>query len=184
MLSQEMDVWLGITRFNNALLATTAQGICAFFFGPDEETLIQECQKIFPKVNMHFHDVEKEKNPIFEEIAQALVQNHFEFHYPLDLSRGTPFQREVWECLQTIPFGETRTYKQIAEQIGRPKAARAVAQACAANILALLIPCNRVVRSDQTIGGYRWGEEFKMFLLLCESIVTENKLKKSDKDNV
>lgn len=173
-----MDVWLGITRFNVTLMATTEKGICAFFFGAEEAALIEECERLFPNENKNFHWREKEENLLFDEIAQALDHNQFALHYVLDLSRGTAFQQAVWQALKTIPCGETRSYKQIAEQIGRPTSARAVAQACAANCLALLIPCHRVVRSDKRLGGYRWTEELKGFLLLCEQAVCE-KAKKS-----
>lgn len=82
---------------------------------------------------------------------------------------GTPFQQEVWKALSTIPEGETRNYKQIAEQIGLPKAVRAVANAIGANPIAIIVPCHRVVRSDGTLGGYRWGEEIKKQLLSREA---------------
>ncbi|MCC7263912.1 MAG: methylated-DNA--[protein]-cysteine S-methyltransferase, partial [Candidatus Latescibacteria bacterium] len=86
---------------------------------------------------------------------------------PLDV-RGTAFQQRVWEVLRRIPPGTTATYTQIAEQLGRPKAARAVAQACAANPLAVAIPCHRVVRRDESLSGYRWGVERKAELLRRE----------------
>jgi O-6-methylguanine DNA methyltransferase len=87
---------------------------------------------------------------------------------PLDV-RGTAFQRRVWQELQAIPFGETRTYGQVARALGQPNAARAVAQACAANPTALVVPCHRVVRQDGTPGGYRWGVERKKALLQREA---------------
>src|SRR5690606_41478157 len=83
---------------------------------------------------------------------------------PLDL-RGTAFQRRVWQALQRIPFGATRSYREIAERIGAPRAVRAVAGACAANTLAVAIPCHRVVRTDGALTGYRWGIERKRALL-------------------
>ena len=87
---------------------------------------------------------------------------------PLDL-RGTPFQRAVWTALREIPPGRTQTYGQVAARIGRPGAARAVARACAANPVALLVPCHRVVRADGNLSGYRWGVERKRQLLERES---------------
>ncbi|WP_228499316.1 methylated-DNA--[protein]-cysteine S-methyltransferase [Thermogemmata fonticola] len=83
--------------------------------------------------------------------------------------RGSDFQKEVWRALQTIPRGSVRTYGQVAREIGRPSAVRAVAQACAANPLALVIPCHRVVRSDGSLGGYRWGQRRKRLILQHES---------------
>ena len=87
---------------------------------------------------------------------------------PLDI-RGTAFQQRVWQALREIPAGETRSYKEVADMLGLPKAARAVAQACAANRLAVAIPCHRVVRNDGGLSGYRWGVERKQALLNRES---------------
>ncbi len=86
---------------------------------------------------------------------------------PLDI-RGTAFQQQVWQALRAIPFGETRSYQQVAEAIGKPKAVRAVASACAANRLAILVPCHRVVRGDGSLSGYRWGVARKARLLARE----------------
>jgi AraC family transcriptional regulator of adaptative response/methylated-DNA-[protein]-cysteine methyltransferase len=91
-----------------------------------------------------------------------------EFPFPLDM-RGSDFQQKVWRALQTIPRGSIRTYGQVAREIGQPLAVRAVAQACAANHLALVVPCHRVVRSDGSLGGYRWGQRRKRLLLQLES---------------
>ncbi len=91
-----------------------------------------------------------------------------EVDLPLNL-KATSFQREVWRALQAIPYGSTRSYTEIARALGRPAASRAVARACAANPAAILIPCHRVVRSDGSLGGYRWGIERKRALLERES---------------
>ena len=87
---------------------------------------------------------------------------------PLDV-QATAFQRRVWEELQKIPYGQTRSYAEVARRIGRPQSTRAVAQACAANPAAVVIPCHRVVRTDGTLGGYRWGVERKRALLKQEA---------------
>lgn len=87
---------------------------------------------------------------------------------PLDIQRGTPFQRRVWELLRAIPCGQTCTYADLARNLGQPTATRAVARACAANPIAVLVPCHRVVRSDGGLGGYRWGIERKRALLALE----------------
>jgi AraC family transcriptional regulator of adaptative response/methylated-DNA-[protein]-cysteine methyltransferase len=87
---------------------------------------------------------------------------------PLDL-RGTPFQRRVWQALRTIPLGETASYAEIARRIGAPKSARAVAAACRANPVAIVIPCHRVVRQDGSLAGYRWGITRKRALLAREA---------------
>ena len=90
------------------------------------------------------------------------------FDIPLDL-RATAFQWKVWEALRAIPRGATRSYRQVAQAIGRPRAVRAVARACATNPVAVLIPCHRVVRTDGALGGYRWGMERKKTLLKTEA---------------
>jgi AraC family transcriptional regulator of adaptative response/methylated-DNA-[protein]-cysteine methyltransferase len=87
---------------------------------------------------------------------------------PLDI-RATAFQRQVWDALRAIPVGETRSYKEVAEAIGRPTAMRAVARACATNPVAVAIPCHRVIREDGDLGGYRWGMERKVELLEREA---------------
>jgi O-6-methylguanine DNA methyltransferase len=97
---------------------------------------------------------------------------------PLDI-RATAFQRRVWEALQRIPYGETRSYREIARALGHPTAARAVARACATNPVSLVIPCHRVVRQDGGLGGYRWGIERKRGLLERERIAKEGKGPKS-----
>jgi AraC family transcriptional regulator of adaptative response/methylated-DNA-[protein]-cysteine methyltransferase len=96
------------------------------------------------------------------------VEGEGEDDIPLDL-RGTAFQRRVWEVLRRIPRGSTRTYGEIAREIGRPGAARAVAGACAGNRIAVVVPCHRVVREDGRLGGYRWGVERKRAMLARES---------------
>ena len=92
---------------------------------------------------------------------------------PLDI-RATAFERRVWRYLQSIPFGATRSYSQVAKAIGRPRACRAVARACATNRIAVAIPCHRVVREDGSMGGYRWGMERKKALLEIERASAEN----------
>ncbi|MCX8139990.1 MAG: methylated-DNA--[protein]-cysteine S-methyltransferase [Gemmataceae bacterium] len=103
-----------------------------------------------------------------EALRKWLVTLEGELPFPLDM-RGSDFQKEVWRALQTIPRGSVRTYGQVAREIGQPSAVRAVAQACAANPLALVIPCHRVVRSDGSLGGYRWGQRRKRLILQHES---------------
>jgi AraC family transcriptional regulator of adaptative response/methylated-DNA-[protein]-cysteine methyltransferase len=108
-----------------------------------------------------------------EAILSYLEGREPHLDLPLDI-RATAFQRRVWQELQQIPFGETRTYTQVARAIGAPRAARAVARACATNPAALVIPCHRVVREDGAMGGYRWGVERKEWLLERETAVEED----------
>lgn len=101
-------------------------------------------------------------------IAFLSGQQHAIDEIPLDIQNGTPFQRRVWELLRAIPCGQTRTYADLARKLGQPTATRAIARACAANPIAVLVPCHRVVRSDGGLGGYRWGIERKRALLALE----------------
>ena len=118
------------------------------------------------------HGRKDDRHPVLREAARQL-DAYFAgrlraFDLPLDFT-GTAFQKAVWAALLTIPFGQTRSYGQIARQIGKPKAVRAVGAACGANPLAVVIPCHRVVRTDGTLSGYRWGVERKRTLLAREA---------------
>ncbi len=144
------------------LVAETDQGICAISLGDDAEQLVQELQDRFASAQLLPPD------PAFNsKVAQvvSLIENpHQQLALPLDI-RGTAFQQRVWQALQQIPPGETLSYQALAEKIGQPGAARAVASACAANTLAVAIPCHRIVRSDGSLSGYRWGVARKQALL-------------------
>ena len=144
------------------LVAASDTGLCAITLGDDPEALVRDLQDRFPKAVLRGGD------PAFEQqVAQVvgLVENPSAGHaLPLDI-RGTAFQQRVWQALRQIPPGETRSYTQVARQVGAPTAVRAVAAACAANALAVAVPCHRVVRSDGALSGYRWGIERKRQLL-------------------
>jgi AraC family transcriptional regulator of adaptative response/methylated-DNA-[protein]-cysteine methyltransferase len=142
------------------LVAATPRGICAIYLGGGDEQ-VDRLSAEFPRAVIE-HDAEGMREHL-ESVSSALSASRAE-GVALD-AMGTAFQRRVWEAIRSIPRGETRTYSQIAELIGQPKAVRAVARACAANPLALLIPCHRVVRSDGVPGGYRWGAPAKRALL-------------------
>jgi AraC family transcriptional regulator of adaptative response/methylated-DNA-[protein]-cysteine methyltransferase len=145
------------------LIATTPHGICAIDFGASAERLKEGLYRRFPKAEF------QDPDPDFTaRIAQVLtfLEDPFPGHLDLPLHiQGTAFQRRVWLALQEIPPGETASYAEIASRIGNPKAARAVALACAANPIAVAIPCHRVVRANGQLGGYRWGVERKRVLL-------------------
>lgn len=147
------------------LVAQSQKGICAILLGDNQDELIMELKGRFPAA-----DLQPSKDDI-SELLQQLVnlidQPKQSLQLPLDI-RGTLFQQKVWELLQQIPAGETRSYTQIAQALGSSKAIRAVASACAANALAVVIPCHRVVRSDGHLAGYRWGLERKKILLQRE----------------
>ena len=105
---------------------------------------------------------------MLETVTRLIESPGLELYLPLD-PRGTPFQLEVWQALREIPAGTTASYSEVARRIGAPASARAVAQACAANALAVAIPCHRVVRTDGSLSGYRWGVERKRVLLAREA---------------
>lgn len=149
------------------LVAATDKGICAVQIGDDEVELQRGLLREFAGA-----DIEREDTALsgwVQEILSHLNGEQPHLELPLDV-RATGFERRVWKALQEIPFGSTRTYAEIAKAIGQPAAIRAVAGACATNPTALLIPCHRVIRSDGSLGGYRWGVERKHALLRQESL--------------
>lgn len=142
-------------------IAADKDGIRALLLGGPSETL-QELQLRFPKTLMT-----PEHLPLFDAVLALLDGRSIAMQQPLR-PQGTPFQRSVWTALTNIPHGHTSTYAAVAASIGRPQAARAVATACAANPIAILIPCHRVIRGDGSLAGYRWGLKFKTKLLEWE----------------
>jgi len=147
------------------LIAATDKGICAIQFGDSEQQLLQGLMREFPFAVRRRDDAAMSQ---WRENLTRLIQGHeINPSLPLDI-RATAFQRRVWECLQRIPRGETRSYSAVAKKIGMPKATRAVARACATNPVAVAIPCHRVIRQDGELGGYRWGIERKEQLLAME----------------
>jgi AraC family transcriptional regulator of adaptative response/methylated-DNA-[protein]-cysteine methyltransferase len=148
------------------LLAATERGVCSLNLG-DEATELEALLRCeFTTAALERDEVAL--RDLITPILAYLEGRHILPVLPLDV-RATPFQKEVWQVLQRIPCGQTRTYAQVAAAIGRTSAARAVARACATNPVALLIPCHRVVRGDGALGGYRWGIERKAALLRHES---------------
>ncbi len=147
------------------LVGATERGVCAISLGDDDETLIAALHDEYPAAEVWHNDAG------FGAWVSALLK-HLDGQQPtLDLPldiQATAFQWRVWEALRAIPYGETRTYSQVAAAVGNPKAARAVARACATNPAPLVIPCQRVVREDGGLGGYRWGIERKEKLLAKE----------------
>lgn len=157
---------IGECSLGSILVAQSARGLCAVLLGDDPEALARDLQDRFPKAELLGGD------PDFERIV-AMVVGFIEapslgLDLPLDI-RGTAFQCRVWNALRSVPAGSTVSYTELARRIGAPKAVRAVAKACAANALAVAIPCHRVVRQDASLAGYRWGVERKRELLTRES---------------
>lgn len=147
------------------LIAATDRGICAIQFGESDEELLEGLKHEFPFAQRKSDDggLRSWVSALFSQMRGGEGHNSL----PLDI-RATAFQRRVWTYLQSIPFGSTRSYSQVAKGIGRPRATRAVARACATNRIAVAIPCHRVVREDGGMGGYRWGMERKKALLAME----------------
>jgi AraC family transcriptional regulator of adaptative response/methylated-DNA-[protein]-cysteine methyltransferase len=148
------------------LIAATERGVCAIQFGRTDRELLEGLKREFPFATRKPDDSE------LKSWAGAIVAlmhgKDVDNALPLDI-RATAFQRRVWSYLQAIPFGATRSYGEVAKAIGEPKAARAVARACATNPTAIAIPCHRVIREDGGLGGYRWGVGRKKALLGMES---------------
>ena len=154
------------TPLGQLLVAATERGLCSVRLGDTAESLQSELQNEFPLAEIQ-HDNAILK-PAIEALTKYLSGLDVALNLPLDI-QATAFQRRVWEELQAIPYGETRSYTQIAEAIAQPTAVRAVASACAANPVALVIPCHRVIRGDGSLSGYRWGLQRKEALLARET---------------
>jgi AraC family transcriptional regulator of adaptative response/methylated-DNA-[protein]-cysteine methyltransferase len=149
------------------LVAASDKGVCAITLGDDPDALVRELQDRFPRARLVGGDAQFERR--VAEVVGLVEAPGLGSDLPLDV-RGTAFQQRVWQALREIPPGETASYADVAEKIGAPKAVRAVAQACAANPLAVAIPCHRVVRTDGALSGYRWGVERKRELLKREGV--------------
>ena len=152
-------------RLGKLMVAATAKGICAVSFGDDAGELTNELKKEFFAASIENNDAGLKDS--VTAILRSLDGEKTILTLPLDL-RSSAFQMRVWSELRKIPYGETRSYGQIAENLGNPKAVRAVARACATNPVALVNPCHRVIAADGKLSGYRWGIERKAELLTLE----------------
>jgi AraC family transcriptional regulator of adaptative response/methylated-DNA-[protein]-cysteine methyltransferase len=160
---------IGECSLGSILVASSEKGVCAILMGDDPDILARDLQDQFPKANLIGGDSEYEK--LVAKVVAFIETPEIGLDLPLDI-RGTAFQRRVWKELQRIPSGKTISYSEVANRIGLPRSARAVAQACGANTLAVVIPCHRVLRNDGDISGYRWGVDRKQALLTREKIAT------------
>jgi len=157
---------IGICSFGAILVARSEKGICSILIHNDDNPILADLQKRFPKATLIKDQIDF--NHWLAQVIQFVETPKQNLELPLDI-RGTVFQQRVWQLLQKIPLGRTASYTDIATQLGDPKAVRAVAKACAANPIALLVPCHRVIRSDGGISGYRWGVENKLALISREA---------------
>ncbi|MBZ5521266.1 MAG: methylated-DNA--[protein]-cysteine S-methyltransferase [Acidobacteriia bacterium] len=153
------------------LVAMTEKGICAILLGDDPGELARDLQNRFPASKLTGGDPKLEES--MKQVVDFVEAPNAGFNLPLDV-RGTAFQQQVWKALRRIPAGRTASYTEIAGKIGSPKAVRAVARACAANAIAVVIPCHRVVRGDGSLSGYRWGVERKRLLISREAALRGN----------
>jgi len=162
----EIRFAVGECSLGSILVARSERGVCAILLGDDPDALARELQDRFPRATLIGGDAEFER--VVAQVVGFIEQPALGLELPLDV-RGTAFQQRVWRALREIPAGSTVTYAEIAARIGAPNAVRAVAGACAANHLAVAIPCHRVVRRDGGLSGYRWGVERKRALLQREA---------------
>lgn len=170
---------VGECTLGSILVAQSTQGICAILLGDDPDELLHELQSRFPRAELIGAD--KDFEAVVAYVVGFVQSPRLDFELPLDI-QGTAFQQRVWIALQKIPPGQTVTYTEIAKRIGMPTAVRAVAAACAANTLAVAIPCHRVVRSDGNLAGYRWNIERKRQLLDAEASSSGKGRKSASKD--
>ena len=162
---QVQPSWLG-----QVLVAWSTQGVCAILMADDDGAALAELQARFPNTQQLTPQTRPHPwvRTVLELIDPPMQPQAHDVSFPLDVG-GTPFQQSVWAALRQIPPGQTLSYSELAQQIGQPRAVRAVAGACAANALAVAIPCHRVVRRDGGLSGYRWGLSRKQALLAREA---------------
>ena len=163
---EEIRFALGTCALGEILVAQSTRGLCAILLGEDPAALLRELQDRFPHARLLGGELGFER--LVAEVVGFVEAPGLGLGLPLDL-RGTAFQARVWQALQAIPPGTTASYAEVARRLGQPGAARAVASACAANALAVAIPCHRVVRGDGSASGYRWGVARKQALLRREA---------------
>ncbi len=156
---------LGESPLGMVLVAATELGVCAIAFGDAEDAMVEELRGRFPRAELKRMDTELEY--AVTAVVAGVKEHAAAIELPMDV-RATAFQHRVWRELQAIPRGETRSYSEIAEAIGSPRSARAVAAACASNPVAVVVPCHRVVGKNGSLTGYRWGVERKRALLDAE----------------
>lgn len=169
--SPQMGYHIGDSPLGRLLIAASSKGLCGLMWGAGDQELMEELVGRFRQHTLR-PGLEKPQR-WFEPVNRFLGGDPVDLAFPLDPG-GTAFQRTVWQRLQEIPLGRTLTYASLATALGNPGGVRAVAGACAANPVALVIPCHRVIRSDGGLGGYRWGMDRKRRLLNLEASMAED----------
>src|SRR6201981_4002749 len=164
--NEEIKFAVGQTSLGAIVVASTKKGVASILLGDDPDKLVRDLQDRFPKA--HLIGADRDYEALVAQVVAFVENPRVGLDLPLDV-RGTAFQRRVWQALQEIPVAATVSYTEIARRIGAPRGARAVAGACAANHLAVAIPCHRVVRNDGSQSGYAWGIERKRALLAPEA---------------
>ena len=164
---EQLRYTTGHCRFGGLLLATSVDGVAAILLGDGDEAMASDLRQRFPAANVERDDagLQRDMQALLEYVDHPL--GALNLQQPL-AARGSEFQKKVWAELAEVPAGQTITYTELARRVGQPAAVRAVAGACAANPLAMVVPCHRVLRSDGGISGYRWGVERKKQLIALE----------------
>ncbi len=164
-MTQTMRYATAAAEIGRVLIAATDEGLCWVALGDSDEALLAALCAQYPAAQLRSADAEFAN--WFASALAAFEQPHAACEAPLVLA-GSAFQRQVWQALRDIPAGQTTSYSRLAAKLGKPQATRAVARACAANRLAMLIPCHRVVAADGALAGYRWGLARKKAMLARE----------------
>lgn len=160
---QTITFRVGTCAFGLILVATTSRGICAILLGSNEKALVRQLRSAFPKMTLQNRGAEI--GSVLNTVIRFVETPTNALALPLDI-HGTEFQKRVWSTLREIPAGQTATYKDIAVKLGAT--AQEIGEACAANALAVVIPCHRVIRLNGGLAGYRWGAHRKRLLLARE----------------
>ncbi len=168
---EEIRFAFGESSLGAILIASSDKGVAAILIGDEPDTLARELQDRFPKA--HLRGGDEDYGSLVAQVIGIAECPRLGPAFPLDM-RGTAFQKRVWQALRDIPAGRTVSYTQIALKIGAPTSVRAVARACAANNIALAIPCHRVVRNDGRLSGYAWGVDRKRLLIEREAALLES----------
>jgi AraC family transcriptional regulator of adaptative response/methylated-DNA-[protein]-cysteine methyltransferase len=167
-MSQLIEFTIKDSSLGSVLVARSETGICAILMSDESELLIDDLHVCFPDASIR--EGNGELGMLAGRVVEFIENPSDELDVPLDIG-GTDFQRQVWNALQNVPIGTTVSYKDIAVKLNKPHSVRAVAGACAANKLAVVIPCHRVVKSDGKLSGYRWGTDRKQKLLVLEGAI-------------